>query len=53
MDGILKRMFDELASRPKVIATGGLARVISAETKLVDIIDDDLTMEGLEFLPSE
>ena len=44
------RMFDELGSRPKVIATGGLARVISAETTLVDEIDDDLTMEGLRIL---
>ncbi|MBI5252346.1 MAG: type III pantothenate kinase [Desulfomonile tiedjei] len=50
VDGILLRMFDELGSRPKVIATGGLARVISAEAKLVDIIDDDLTMEGLRIL---
>ncbi len=50
VDGILQRMFDELGSRPKVIATGGLARVISAETKLVDEVDDDLTMEGLRIL---
>jgi type III pantothenate kinase len=50
VDGILMRMFDELGSKPKVIATGGLARVISAEAKLVNIIDDDLTMEGLRIL---
>ncbi|HTY22233.1 MAG TPA: type III pantothenate kinase [Desulfomonilaceae bacterium] len=50
VDGILQRMFDELGSRPKVIATGGLARVISAQTRLVDEIDDDLTMEGLRIL---
>jgi type III pantothenate kinase len=50
VDGILKRMFDELGFSPKVIATGGLARVISAQTKLVDEIDDDLTMEGLRIL---
>ncbi len=50
VDGLLSRMFDELGSRPKVIATGGLARVISAHTKLVDEIEDDLTMEGLQIL---
>jgi type III pantothenate kinase len=50
VDGILTRMFEELGSRPKVVATGGLARVISAETKLVDVVDDDLTMEGLRIL---
>lgn len=50
VDGILMRMFEELAARPKVIATGGLARVISSETKLVDGVEDDLTMEGLRIL---
>ncbi len=47
VDGILERMFAELNSRPKVVATGGLATVISAETRLVDHVDDDLTMKGL------
>jgi type III pantothenate kinase len=47
VDGILERMFKELGDRPLVIATGGLARVIAAETKHIDEIDDDLTMEGL------
>jgi type III pantothenate kinase len=50
VDGILARMFDELGSRPVVVATGGLARVICSETRFVDEIDDDLTMEGLRIL---
>jgi type III pantothenate kinase len=50
VDGILARMFDELGSRPKVVATGGLARTICAQTRLVDHIDEDLTMEGLRIL---
>jgi len=50
VDGILMRMFDELGSRPKVVATGGLAKVISSETRLVDEIDNDLTLEGLRIL---
>jgi type III pantothenate kinase len=50
VDGILMRMFEELGSRPKVVATGGLARVISAQTKLVEEVDDDLTLEGLRIL---
>jgi type III pantothenate kinase len=52
VDGILERMFNELGSRPKVIATGGLAGVITQQTKHVDEIDDDLTMEGLRILYS-
>ncbi len=50
VDGMIMRMFDELGFRPKVIATGGLARVICQQTKLVNEIDDDLTMEGLRIL---
>ncbi|MEI7450338.1 MAG: type III pantothenate kinase [Desulfomonile sp.] len=50
VDGILLRMFEELGSRPKVIATGGLARVITSETKFVDEIEDNLTMDGLRIL---
>ena len=47
VDGILMRMFEELQARPKVIATGGLARVMVGQTKFVDEIEEDLTMEGL------
>jgi type III pantothenate kinase len=50
VDGILGRMFEELKTRPKVVATGGLAKVICAHTKFVDEVDDDLTMEGLRIL---
>jgi type III pantothenate kinase len=50
VDGILERMFKEIGKKPLVIATGGLARVIAPETKLVDHVDDDLTMEGLLLL---
>lgn len=50
VDGILNRMCRELGFRPKIIATGGLARVISAHTEYVDEIEDDLTMEGLRIL---
>lgn len=50
VDGILGRMFQEIGSRPRVIATGGLAAVICALTELVDEVDDDLTMEGLRIL---
>jgi len=50
VDGLLSRMFDELGSRPKVVATGGLAHVIAASAKLVDEVDENLTMEGLRIL---
>ncbi len=50
VDGILERMFNELGERPTVVGTGGLAGVISAESKLLNDIDQDLTMEGLKIL---
>lgn len=50
VDGILARMFEELGSKPRVVATGGLAPVIAAHTKLIEEVDDDLTMEGLRIL---
>lgn len=50
VDGILLKMFDELGSRPNVIATGGLAPVIVEHTKYVDEIDEDLTLKGLKIL---
>jgi type III pantothenate kinase len=50
VDGILMKMFEELGARPKVVATGGLVRVIAAQTKMIDEIEEDLTMDGLRIL---
>ncbi len=46
---ILKRMLDELPDA-KVVATGGLAKVIAKECKFIDKIDEKLTLEGLRIL---
>ena len=34
----------------KVIATGGLGRIISAETDMIDVYDPDLTLKGLQLI---
>ena len=34
----------------KVVATGGLGRVISDETELIDVYNADLTLEGLRLI---
>jgi len=47
VDGILERMIAELGAQPKVIATGGLARQISADSRYISEIDDMLTLDGL------
>jgi type III pantothenate kinase len=54
-DGILERMINELrgsdeATQPKVIATGGLARQISGDSRFISEIDDMLTLDGLVIL---
>ena len=35
---------------PYVVATGGLAKLIAKETKVIDKVDSDLTLEGLKIL---
>jgi type III pantothenate kinase len=50
VDGILERIFAELGTRPKVVATGGLAQLVAADSRSIDEIDDMLTLDGLRIL---
>jgi type III pantothenate kinase len=54
VDGILERMFNEMrtpdAATPKVIATGGLARLVAEDSRFIETIDDMLTLEGLRLI---
>ena len=50
VDGILARIVAELGVEPKVIATGGLARQISEDSRFISEIDDMLTLDGLRIL---
>lgn len=50
VDGIVSRMKQEGREEPKVIATGGLAPLIAPESKMIDIVDDYLTLDGLRLL---
>lgn len=47
VEGMVERFREVLGPNMKVVATGGLARVISAHTSVVDEIDTWLTMNGL------
>ena len=50
VEGIVARMKAELPEGVKVIATGGLAYLINAETNVIDHIEPMLTLEGLRLL---
>ncbi len=50
IEGMTARIKAELGGQALVIATGGLGRMIAAETKVVDVLEPDLTLQGLRLL---
>jgi len=50
VDGICERMAAELGFTPKVVATGGLAALISGVSKSVTEVDEHLTLDGLRLI---
>jgi type III pantothenate kinase len=54
VDGILERMLQEMRNAdlpgPKIIATGGLAKLIAGDSRFIETIDDMLTLDGLRLI---
>jgi type III pantothenate kinase len=50
VDGMIERMRQETGDAPCVIATGGLAPVVSKHSRSINTIDQDLTLEGLRII---
>ena len=50
VEGIVARMKAQSKNMPKVIATGGLATLISKESDVIDEVDSFLTLKGLHLL---
>lgn len=47
VDGLVDRIKAEVKGNPKVVATGGLAKIVAPETRTIEVVDDMLTLEGL------
>ena len=50
VDGIVERIAREMGAKPKVIATGGLAELIASETRTIEEVNSQLTLEGLRII---
>lgn len=50
IEGIVTRMKQEMGGNVKVIATGGLATIISKESNLINAVEPDLTLVGLRLI---
>jgi type III pantothenate kinase len=50
VDEIVRRMKKELGEDTKVIATGGLARLIAQESSVIERVEPLLTLTGLRLI---
>ena len=50
VDGLLTRLKQEIGDNPRVIATGGFAALVAENIEQIDIVDNDLMLDGLRRL---
>jgi len=50
IEGIVARMKKEIGENAKVIGTGGYAENIAKETDVIDVVNQDLTLQGLRMI---
>ena len=50
VDGMVMRIKQEMTPEPKIIATGGLAELISGVAETIDAVEPHLTLEGLRII---
>jgi len=50
IEGLVERIRAELGGHARVIGTGGLATVLAKETKVIEVVDQMLTLEGLRLI---
>lgn len=50
VDRVLEQMIAEMGSKPRVIATGGMAQPIAGASKFIEGVDATLTLDGLRLV---
>jgi type III pantothenate kinase len=50
IEGIVRRIQEELGEKTMVVATGGYAGIIAKETKVIDEVNQDLTLIGVKVI---
>ncbi|CAB5094456.1 Pantothenate kinase type III, CoaX-like (EC [Olavius algarvensis associated proteobacterium Delta 3] len=50
VDGMAHRLASEMATQPKIIATGGLAELMAGVCRSIEEVDQSLTLEGLRII---
>ena len=50
VDGILERMIEQLGPDTKTVATGGQAGLVCSGSRFLKVVDEHLTLEGLQMI---
>ncbi|WP_299981417.1 type III pantothenate kinase [Desulfobacula sp.] len=53
VDGMVERMTKEMGGAPRILATGGLAPLISGISKTIEKVEQTLTLDGLKIISNE
>jgi len=50
VEGLIAKLRAEVKTDPAVVATGGLARIVAAQTEALPKVEPDLTLEGIRLI---